>query len=86
MKLGNLIRKAADFCDVNQPKVENAYDCYANAVKAAVHTASQKVTSEANRLAIRSLTLTHKVLSGVNAKIESKIDTDDQNPMLDRRQ
>lgn len=72
MKLGNLIRKAADFCDKNQPKVENA-----------VISASQKVTSGANRLAIRSLTLTHKVLSSVNAKIESKIDTDDQNPMLD---
>lgn len=75
MKLGNLIRKAADFCDVNQPKVENA-----------VKATSQKVASKANRLAIRSLTLTHKVLSSVNAKIESKIDTDDQNPMLDRRQ
>jgi len=73
MRLGNFIRKAADFCDRNQPKVENA-----------VISASQKVTSEANRLAIRSLTLTHRVLSSVNAKIESRIDTDDAgNPAVD---
>ena len=63
MKLGNLIRKAADFCDTNQPKVENT-----------VKSASQKVTSRANRLALKSLTLTHKVLNNVNARVESRID------------
>ncbi len=75
MKLGNLIRKAADFCDRNQPKVENA-----------VMSASQAVTCRANRVALKSLTLTHRVLSSVNARIESKIDTgDEENPVVDPR-
>lgn len=73
MKIGNLIRKAADFCDKNQPRIESA-----------VKSASQRVACRANRLALKSLTLTHKVLSNVNARIESKIDTDDDgNPSVD---
>ena len=66
MQLGNLIRKAADFCDVVQPKVENT-----------VKSASYAVTSRANRVALKSLTLTHKVLNNVNARIESRISTEE---------
>lgn len=63
MQLGNLIRKAADFCDENQPKIEKA-----------VMSASHAVTSRANRLTLKSLTLTHKVLNNVNTRIESRIE------------
>jgi len=63
MQLGNLIRKAADFCDVNQPKVEKA--CVSSVYA---------VTSRVNRLALKSLTVTHKVLNNVNTRIESRID------------
>ena len=63
MQLGNLIRKAADFCDRNQPKVENT-----------VKSASNAVTSRANRVALKGLTVTHKVLGNVNDRIESMIE------------
>ena len=66
MQLGNLIRKAADFCDRNQPKVENT-----------VKSASNAVTSRANRVALKGLTVTHKVLSSVNTRIESRINTEE---------
>ena len=73
MKTGNLFRRIADFCDKNQPRIEDRLAEFGDKIESAYDFGK----SLASNALVASLRRTHKALHSLNEKIELRLNSDD---------